>query len=123
MAYGRRKYRFYNPIKQNSNHIVALQKQSTQFKNIPFFSVVVFFGNCELKEIDFVPERTYLVKSNRIFEVLDQIKSSNIPAPYIDKYEVLRILKEGVNLGGNVDNQRKHKEDIRNMLGHNRIFD
>ena len=36
LAYGKRKYRFYNPIKQNNSHISTLNNQLSQFKKIPF---------------------------------------------------------------------------------------
>ena len=42
LAYGKRKYRFYNPIKQNVNHIDALKQKLKQPNNIPFFSLIVF---------------------------------------------------------------------------------
>ena len=48
LAYGREKYRFYNPILQNSKHIQDLKNQLPQFEDIPFYSVIVFFGNCTL---------------------------------------------------------------------------
>ncbi len=70
LAYGKKKYRFYNPIKQNQSHITTLKKQLNQFQNIPFFSIIAFYGNCELKEINYVPKGTYLVKPTRILEVL-----------------------------------------------------
>ena len=41
-------------IKQNQNHIVQLRKKLKQFEKIPFFSVIIFFGDCELKEINYV---------------------------------------------------------------------
>jgi hypothetical protein len=68
LSYGKKKYKFYNPIKQNNNHITELRKTHKQFENIPFFSVIVFLGECELKEINYVPKGTYLVKSHRVLE-------------------------------------------------------
>jgi hypothetical protein len=123
LAYGKRKYRFYNPIKQNKNHIESLKKRLRQFEKIPFFSLIVFFGDCELKEINFVPEGTYLVKISRIFEVLRLIKTNSKAAPYTDKHEVLRILRQAVLNGGNLHNQEKHINNINDMLGKDRIFD
>ena len=52
LSYGRKKYKFYNPIKQNNNHIKELRKTLKQFEEVPFFSVIVFFGDCELKEVN-----------------------------------------------------------------------
>lgn len=122
LAYGKRKYRFYNPIKQNKNHIESIKKQLRQFKNIPFFSIIVFYGDCELKEINYVPNGTFLVKSHRIFEVLKQIRKNNEPAPYSDKHEIIRLLEQAVENGDNIDIQEKHVEDIEDMIGRHRIY-
>ena len=122
LSYGKRKYKFYNPIKQNNNHITELRKSLKQFDNIPFFSVIVFFGDCELKEINYVPKGTYLVKSHRVFEVLNLIKSENEPTQYSNKREVVDKLKELVSLGENVEYQKQHIENIKGMVGKDRIF-
>ena len=122
LSYGKRKYKFYNPIKQNNNHITELRKTLKQFDNIPFFSVIVFFGDCELKEINYVPKGTYLVKSHRLFEVLNLIKNENEPTEYSNKREVVNKLKELVSLGENVQYQRQHIENIKDMVGKDRIF-
>jgi hypothetical protein len=108
---------------QNSKHITDLQKQLKQFENIPFYSVVVFFGNCVLKDISFVPRETYIVKSVRIFEVMNVIMSNNDPVPYTDKQEVVRVLKAAVRNGENKEIRAQHVENIRVMLGKHRIFD
>ena len=122
LSYGRKKYKFYNPIKQNKNHITELRKTLKQFKNIPFFSVIVFFGDCELKEINYVPKGTYLVKSHRVFEVLNLIKNENESIKYINKREVVETLRKLVSLGENVDFQKQHIENIKEMVGKERIF-
>lgn len=66
LAYGKQKYRFYNPIMQNNRHIAELRKQLLKFGDIPFYSIVVFYGDSVLKEIDFVPNGTFIVKSERV---------------------------------------------------------
>ena len=122
LSYGRKKYKFYNPIKQNNNHISQLRKTLKQFENIPFFSVIVFFGDCELKEINYVPKGTYLVKSHRVFEVLDLIKNENEPTEYTNKRVIVDKLKELVSLGENVEYQKQHIENVKDMVGKDRIF-
>ena len=122
LSYGKKKYKFYNPIKQNQNHIVQLRKKLKQFEKIPFFSVIVFFGDCELKEINYVPKGTYLVKSHRVFEVLNLIKTENEPTQYTNKREVVDKLKELVSLGENDEYQKQHIENIKDMVGKDRIF-
>lgn len=122
LSFGKKKYKFYNPIKQNNNHIVELRKTHKQFENIPFFSVIVFFGECELKEINYVPKDTYIVKSHRLFEVLNLIKTGNAPTNYTNKREVVDTLKELVSQGDNAEFQKQHIENIKDMIGNDRIF-
>ena len=122
LAYGKKKYKFYNPIKQNNTHITELKKTLKQFQKIPFFSIIVFFGDCELKEINYIPNGTFIVKAQRIFEVLNLIKTENKPTSYTNKREVVDTLKKLVSLGENVEYQKKHIENIKNMVGKERIF-
>ena len=121
LAYGKIKHRFYNPILQNNKHVEDLKKQLHQ-ENVPFYSVVVFFGNCVFKDIDFISDGTFLVKSNRVLEVIKTIKNQNEPAYYKDKREVVRILGDAVKNGNNSDIQRKHIENIEDMLAKTRIY-
>jgi hypothetical protein len=123
LAYGQEKHRFYNPIMQNNNHIITLRKQLKQFENIPFYSVIVFYGDCVLKDISFVPEGTFLVKSARVLEVLNIILKKNVLASYTDKFEVVRVLKDAVMNGEKIGTQNQHIENINEMLGKHRIFD
>lgn len=123
LAYGKEKYRFYNPIMQNNKHIDDLKKQINQFKDIPFYSVVVFYGNCELKDISFVPNGTFIVKSERVLEVMNIISSNNESARYTDKYEVVRVLREAVQNGENIETQAQHIDNIKDILGKHRVFD
>ena len=88
LAYGKRKYRFYNPIKQNVNHIDALKQKINQSNNILFFSLIVFYGDCELKKIDYVPRDTYVVSAHRVFEALDIISNGNDSVNYSNKIAV-----------------------------------
>lgn len=122
LNYGKEKYRFYNPIMQNNKHISELKKQLLQFYYIPIYSVIVFYGDCELKEIDFVPNGTFIAKSRRVLRVVRKILRENNPVNYINENEVLRILKEAVIKGGIIENKIKHNENIKDMLGEERVF-
>ena len=121
LAYGKMKYRFYNPIIQNAKHVQDLRKQLTQ-ENIPIFSVVVFYGDCVLKEISFVPKGTFVVKSERISKAIKTILSKNEPAYYNNEAEIVKILNEAVKNGENFETQTKHVENIKDMLGKDRIY-
>lgn len=123
LAYGKEKYRFYNPIMQNNKHIADLRKQIPQFENVPFYSVIVFYGDCELKDISFVPDGTFIVKPGRVPDVMDFIMNNNVPAAYADKWEVVGLLKRAVENGESPQIQMQHIENVRDMLGKDRIFD
>ncbi len=122
LAYGRKKYRFYNPIMQNNKHIADLRKKRKQFENIPFYSVVVFCGDCKLRDISFVPEGTFVVREERVLEAMRIIQAKE-PAPYTDKHEVLRVLREAVENGAHKETEKQHIENITDMLGKHRVFD
>ena len=122
LAYGKQKYRFYNPILQNNKHIGDLRRQLKQFENIPFFSIVVFCGDCELRDVSFVPNGTFVVIEERVMEVI-RIIQANEPAPYTDKHEVIRVLKEAVENGEHKETQIQHIENVVDMLGRHRVFD
>lgn len=122
LAYGKEKHRLYNPILQNQKHIDELKILLNQ-ENVPFFSLIVFYGDCELKEISFIPKETYVVKSTRIIEVINLILRDNESAKYKDKRQILAKLKNAVENGENVKTQIQHIKNINEMLGKYRIFD
>ncbi|MGB1004087.1 MAG: nuclease-related domain-containing protein [Salibacteraceae bacterium] len=122
MAYGKNKYKFFNPIKQNAGHILKLKSKLLQFKNIPFFSVIVFYGDCELKEIEYVPENTFVTKQHRLYEVFRYIKKNHPLAPYTDKSEIFSLFQKAVSDGSFRQNQEKHITQINNLVGAHRVF-
>ena len=123
MNYGKNKYRFYNPIKQVKSQVLSIKNSLIQFDQIPFFSIIVFYGDCQLKEINYVPENTFIVKPHRILEALNSIKSNNGPAPYKNKQEVVDVLKKAVLNGSNKDYKKMHIDNIKNIVGKHRILD
>lgn len=122
LAFGRDKYRFYNPVLQNNKHITELRKQSRQFAKLPIFSVIVFYGGCDLRDITFIPNGTYVTTSHRVIDVIDTIINDNPPASYSDKHEIVRILKQAVENGNDPDLQQRHADSVHDMLGKDRVF-
>jgi hypothetical protein len=103
LAYGQEKHQFYNPIKQNANHIEALQSTSEQLKNIPIFSIIVFYGSCELKDITNIPHNCWLAYNCNVARIVKNIIATSPPAPYTDKWEVMNLLKQSAYNGYNDD--------------------
>ena len=119
LNFGKEKHRFYNPIKQNFNHINVLKRVIGEA--IPFYSIIVFFGDSVLKDISFVPQNTFVTKHHRVLEVVNHILNNNIDIKYRNIDRIKEILRKCV-ANGNVDNQIKHKNDIKDMLGKDRIY-
>ena len=122
LAYGKQKYYFYNPILQNKKHVENLKTKLTDFQNIPFFSVVVFFGDCEFKDVSFIPKNTFLTKSPRVIKVVKKIIEENESTIYKSKRDVVNILSVAVDNGNSEKIPEKHVENIKDMLGEDRIF-
>jgi len=123
LNYGRDRYYFYNPILQNAKHIEDLKKQLRQFENVPFYSIIVFYGDCDLKEINFVPNNTFVVKSGRVLEVVEKILSESSLANYSNKREIVNLLEQAVKNGENNEIVTRHSKNIKDMLGKERVYD
>ena len=121
LASGLEKRRFYNPVIQNKTHIENLKRQLNQ-GNVPFFSVIVFYGDCRFKDISSIPGGVFLIKSYQVLEVVKTIKETNKPAVYRNKAEVVRILREAADNGGNISIQKQHVKNINDMLSKRRRF-
>jgi len=120
LAYGNSKYRFYNPVMQNSKHISDLKSQLKQFDRIPFYSIIVFYGDCELKDISNVSSETYIIKSNSVEETMNILMNTREPVTYANKYEIVNLLKESVANGEDNEVRIRHVQHIREMLSKNR---
>ena len=111
MAFGNEKYKFYNPIKQNEKHIAQLKKLLNE--NVLFFSVIVFSGNSELKDISGVPNDTYIIKSHQLLSLVQNILNTNEQIKYANNSLVATKLKQSVDNGRNLDIRTKHIQNIR----------
>ena len=123
LAYGKQKYSFQNPVIQNNNHILNLKRQLAQYGNLPYYSIIVFYGDCVLKNLNYIPYQTFIVKSARVFEVIETILKNNAIIEYSDQRELIKNLKNAVIIGENKDIQNQHIENVRDLLGKNRVFD
>lgn len=118
LNYGKEKYRFYNPIKQNQQHINRLKTYLR--RNIPYFSVIVFYGDCELKDISFIPKNTYITTPHCVGLVLEKLLQENSPFSFPEN--MLPLLKRAVNYGSLPEIRQKHINNIHDMLGEDRLF-
>ncbi|MCQ2187287.1 MAG: NERD domain-containing protein [Bacteroidales bacterium] len=100
LAYGKEKHQFYNPIWQNHSHITALRKLLPNNPDVPIFNIVVFYGNCEFKDLDY--DTTGRVRviygGSQVKRLINHIKTLE-PGNYGNKREVANVLAEGVKNG------------------------
>lgn len=115
LAYGKEKNRFYNPVLQNKGHIDALKKQLEGIADVPFYSVVVFYGKCLLRNISNIPPDTYVDYASSIGAIIANIKKNNPPANYNDKWGVINVLKEAVSNGENRKIVNRHIQNVRSI--------
>ena len=99
LAYGEEKHQFYNPLWQNRSHITALRKLLPNNPDVPIFNIVVFYGNCEFKDLNYdTTGRDRVIYSSQIEQLIKLIKALE-PGGYGNKREVANVLAEGVNNG------------------------
>lgn len=100
LAYGNEKHRFYNPIMQNNGHIQAIRDNLPSNPNIPIYSVIVFFGSSELKDVTVGSENDFLIYPGEIQRTVHQLMSRPL-VDFGDKYEVMNVMKQAVDNGTN----------------------
>lgn len=113
--YGKEKYRFYNPIFQNEQHIQSLKNQLNPMNDIPFYSLIVFYGSCVLKEISNIPESTKIVYSYGVIPEINSLLQNAYSAKPIDTTEIYQILIEGVRNGESIEIQHQHILNVKNI--------
>ena len=114
LAYGEERYRFYNPVWQNNGHIDALKKKLRSNPDVPFYSVIVFYGNCILKNVSCIPPGTFLAYPDDVLQIIEHLLQHNPKAHYGSKTEVLRVLKEAANNGQDPKVQFQHILNVSN---------
>lgn len=82
------KFSFYNPIRQNLGHIIALKALLPSIETAQFTSIIVFSERCELKKVTCEAKYTYVIKRDRLSKLMEhQIQNSPkiLETAYIDK--------------------------------------
>ncbi len=113
---GRRGYRtFYSPVRQNSGHIRALRQQLRSHGPLPYWSVVVFYGDCRLKDTGDLPGDTYVIRAKRLRRTLREIRGSESKAVYRDIEGLEAMLDDFASLGGDESVTESHVEYVTSL--------
>ena len=100
LAYGKEKHRFYNPVMQNSGHIQAIRQCLQQNPDTPIYSVIVFFGSSEFKDVTCNANNTFIIYPRSIQQVVSEILMQP-NANFGNKYEVMNLFTKAVQNGNN----------------------
>jgi hypothetical protein len=115
LARGQVKHQFYNPIKQNEGHIAALRHTTKQLQDIPIYSVVVFYGNCRLKDINNIPNNCRVIYPESVARYMKYAMQCATPISYQDREEIMQILKSGVENGANAAIRAAHLQKVQRV--------
>ena len=100
LAYGKEKHRFYNPVMQNSGHIQAIRQCLQQNPDTPIYSVIVFFGSSEFKDVTCNANNTFIIYPRSIQQVVSEILMQP-NASFGNKYEIMNLFTKAVQNGNN----------------------
>lgn len=115
LAFGKQKHRFYNPVMQNAGHIQAIRQCLPNNPDIPIFSVIVFFGNSEFKNVTCNADNTFIIYPHSIRQVVADILLQP-DANYGNKYEIMELFTTTVQNG---DNSMIVSSQISSAIYHN----
>lgn len=98
LAFGHEKHRFYNPIIQNQSHINAIRQNLPHNPDIPIYNIIVFYGDCTLKDITFESDKSFILYPSEIKDTVNNILCRPA-ATFGDKYEIMNVLTQSVDNG------------------------
>lgn len=73
--WGVEKYHFYNPVWQNESHISVLREHCPS--TVPVYSIIVFSGNCEFKNLTINRLNTKVVKSHELSGAISELAQNS----------------------------------------------
>lgn len=115
LNFGKEKHRFYNPVLQNNAHIEAIRMRIPQLNHVPIYSVIVYYGSCEFKNVSQIPRDVEVIYSWELPRVLSDI-SNRSEDQYFDIEGVKSALRHFVTNGGNPEIRFLHAKNIQDKV-------
>lgn len=109
-GYRQQDYTFQNPIIQNTNHVIWLNKFLKQ--KIKFFNVVIFYGNCELRYTKYISNNRSVIHSYDLKHYLDKILFENDNNTF-DEQKIIKLLTVANQNGNNNLIKYQHVQNIK----------
>lgn len=108
----KKKYFFYNPIKQNATHIKYLKQMLQQNESTPYISIITFNNNAKLKKLTIESKDIIVTNCNTVKEkTLQLMKEMKIIYTENEIKEIYKLLKEKTNVSQEI--KEKHIENIK----------
>ncbi|RIJ64838.1 NERD domain-containing protein [Rummeliibacillus sp. TYF005] len=105
-----KKFKFYNPVKQNRTHVNALQKLLSNLPTDIFSSLIIFSDRCTLKSIEVTSQNVQVMKrKNLLSRCKNSTSSYSLPV-----YTIYTKLQKYTNVSDQVKNE--HIERINEKL-------
>lgn len=118
LAYGKEKYRFYNPIKQNTGHISAIR--NIVGKDVRIYSIIVFGAGATLKDISYVPSACRVCSIYQLDRALCDIDYEQ-PLEQSQIAEICRKIR-ATRVKVTPEMGEQHAASIREALGEDRVY-
>lgn len=87
---GRKKYQFYNPIKQNETHIRAVKRVLFGYGELPVYSLIIFQDRCKFKKAK--SNSALVIHQKKLTSTIRQTEKA-LPETF-DKKEIDAMAKE-----------------------------
>lgn len=117
----KRKYTFYNPVRQNATHIRALQSLVPEIPAENYFSLIVFSDSSEFKRLEVHSPRTYVLNHgelNSFYNALVQEHKWLLAREEVN--QIFCMLKRFSNVSEEV--KQRHIEDVNRRRAQNQDY-
>ena len=101
---GKKKRRFYNPVRQNRAHVQALKNTLARFGDVPCLPVVVFSDVCELRKVD---TRTPVIHRRELVDFILRSKNGEV----LNQGDIREICQRLVS--ANIQSKDARKQHVR----------
>lgn len=118
----KKKYPFYNPIRQNEAHVIALKSNLHEVNENCFFSIIVFSDKCNIQKIEYDKTKNLIMQQHNLLEEFKELLREN--EGKLSRQEVNDIfekLKKFANASEEI--KKKHVANVRNKRKNSYYYD
>ena len=110
------KYKFPNPLRQNSYHIKALKQNLPDFKHADYFSIIAFTRRAILKKVPKSKDFSYYVVFNSDVEETIRVKRNNKCLSEAEVDKIYKLLQERNITDSVIREKHKNGQNMSNSV-------